>query len=454
MDNLKVNSKLNTIVVDDEDANAATTIVEGLGKTLEETALVKDGKTLLDIASLGHGNNAAILTDVKNAVLLEDGAEHVLDHDRGGRVGDEARLLMELLGEEVHTEVAVLASLRRGRDANDLARAALEDQEIANADVVAGDGDGVGGRHADGGCLLDDAFDGNAGWDARSRGVRGSGGSILLLDYDFFAADLGRGRGDVGVRRVGVGVVVVLGAVDGVAETISSFVKTVAERMIMSVFVVISHITLVLLLLNDYVRRSFTGLGRIARVYGLGLAASDTRRVGTRVGLLYVLGRLTEAGVGGEVVEISLLEASSGYDGTSAFTELALRDVDLGGSVLWSRGRGTSDGVEVAVVGFVLDLDLAADVALIGLLVAVSAGEFNCSNWASFGLFLVDMDLLAVVTLLLRLLGLTGSSVLLIDTNLLLEPGVAAVDGRLKGRGEGFKRLFVTFPSDVRSLRR
>jgi hypothetical protein len=64
------------------------------------------------------------------------------------------------------------------------------------------------------------------------------------------------------------------------------------------------------------------------------------------------------------------------------------------------------------------------------------------------------MDLLAVVTLLLRLLGLTGSSVLLIDTNLLLEPGVAAVDGRLKGRGEGFKRLFVTFPSDVRSLRR
>lgn len=55
---------------------------------------------------------------------------------------------MELLSEEVNTKVTVLASLGGGGDANDLARAALENQEIADADVVAGDGDGVSRSHA------------------------------------------------------------------------------------------------------------------------------------------------------------------------------------------------------------------------------------------------------------------------------------------------------------------
>jgi len=41
-------------------------------------------------------------------------------------------------------------------------------------------------------------------------------------------------------------VVVVAGTVDRVENTISSFVETVAERMIVTVFVVISHIKLVL----------------------------------------------------------------------------------------------------------------------------------------------------------------------------------------------------------------
>lgn len=38
----------------------------------------------------------------------------------------------------------MLAGLGGGRDANDLARAALKDQEITDADVVAWDSDGVG----------------------------------------------------------------------------------------------------------------------------------------------------------------------------------------------------------------------------------------------------------------------------------------------------------------------
>ena len=151
VDDLEVNSHLHAVVVDDEDADAATAVVKGLCQAGEETALVKDGKALLDITTLGHGDNAAVLADVENTVLLEDRTKHVLDNDGRGRVGDEAGLLMELLGEQVNTEVAVLASLRRGGDADHLARAALKDQEIANADVVAGDGDGVAGSHlADG----------------------------------------------------------------------------------------------------------------------------------------------------------------------------------------------------------------------------------------------------------------------------------------------------------------
>jgi len=103
---------------------------------------------LLDIASLGHGNDGTVLTDVKNTVLLEDRAEHVLDDDGWCRVGDETRLLMKLLGEEINTEVTVLTGLGRGGNANDLARATLKDQEIANANVVARDGDGVGSHYA------------------------------------------------------------------------------------------------------------------------------------------------------------------------------------------------------------------------------------------------------------------------------------------------------------------
>jgi hypothetical protein len=168
VNDLVVNSHLHTIVVDDEDTDTAATVVERLGETVEQTALVNHGKTLLDVTGLGHGDDTAVLADVKNTVLLEDRTHHVLDNDGRSRVGDEAGLLMELLGEEVHTKVAVLASLRRRGDADDLARAALENQEIANADVVARDGDVVGGSHLAG-------FDGT---DAFGGAVRDGGGSL------------------------------------------------------------------------------------------------------------------------------------------------------------------------------------------------------------------------------------------------------------------------------------
>lgn len=51
---------------------------------------------------------------------------------------------MQLLAEQVNTEVAVLASRSRGRDTDDLAGATLEHQDITHTDVVARNGDGVG----------------------------------------------------------------------------------------------------------------------------------------------------------------------------------------------------------------------------------------------------------------------------------------------------------------------
>lgn len=147
MNDLVVDSELLSTVVDDKNTNAATSIVKGLRETTKQVALVNDWETLLDITGLGHGDDATVITDVEDTVLLEDWTRHVLDDDGWGWGGDEGRLLVKLLGEQVNTEVTVLTSLRRGGDPDDLARASLKHQEITNADVVAGDGDGGGGRH-------------------------------------------------------------------------------------------------------------------------------------------------------------------------------------------------------------------------------------------------------------------------------------------------------------------
>jgi hypothetical protein len=377
VDDLVVDSHLETIVVDDEDADTAPAVVERLGQAVEEGALVEDREALLDIAGLGHGNNAAILADVENAVLLEDRAEHVLDDDGRGRVGDEAGLLMKLLGEEVHTKVAVLASLGRRGDADDLARAALEDQEIANADVVARDGDGVGGRHlagfgdldvghrgADGGFV-----DGSGGWSGRAGGGggavegssygRGSRAGVLLLDNDLLAAVFVLGSG-VGVR-VGVVVAVTVDGVDDVVgDLVGGFGDVVAEAVVVAVVVVISHITLELLgFVYGGASRLYSNLfpGRVAAVDGVKLATGGVAVV-LGVELLAVAGALLVAGVGAE--------ASTGDDGTSALSELAFGDVDLGGTVV----RSAADGVELTVVGLVLDLEVTFEVRAAGCLEA------------------------------------------------------------------------------------
>ncbi|KAH0357220.1 nucleic acid-binding protein, partial [Aureobasidium melanogenum] len=151
-----VDSKLTTFITENQNSDTATTLVESISEALQQVALVNDGKTLLDIAGLGHGNNVAVIADVKNTVLLEH------------RVGDERRLFLQLLGEEVDTKVAMLSSLRRGSDTNDLAGAALKVQQVTDADVVARDRDGAAraraasgttrSRHGDGLTFFNDFF--------------------------------------------------------------------------------------------------------------------------------------------------------------------------------------------------------------------------------------------------------------------------------------------------------
>ena len=203
MNDLHVDSELLAVVVEDKDTDRATARLESVLQTRVEVGLVNDGQARLDVAGLGHGGDDT-LGHVKDTVLLEDGAEHGLDDDAGGRVGDEGRLLVQLLGEEVNTEVAVLASGRGGRDADDLARAALKHQEVTHADVVAGDGDGVG----------EVSLSRVAGARARTRGT------LLHLVV-------------INVR-VGVGFRVRVGVTGRVSDLVSKLVNTLAEGVVVA----------------------------------------------------------------------------------------------------------------------------------------------------------------------------------------------------------------------------
>lgn len=143
MDDLHVNGELTATVVEDEDTDGATARLESVVEARVKVGLVNDRETLLDVASLGHGDDLTLL-HVKDTVLLEDRTEHGLNDNAGGRVGDERGLLVKLLGEEVDTKVAVLTSGRGGGDTDDLAGTALEHEEVTQTDVVARDADGVG----------------------------------------------------------------------------------------------------------------------------------------------------------------------------------------------------------------------------------------------------------------------------------------------------------------------
>jgi hypothetical protein len=149
MGNLVVDGELLSVVGDDEDTDGTGSTAESLLELGEELTLVDDLEALLDLSGLGHGDESAVITDVDETVLLEDWAEEGVEDDGWRWVGDNAWLFVQLLGEEINTEVTMLASLGRSGDADDLAWAVLEDDKVTDADVVARDGEGVLGDVVD-----------------------------------------------------------------------------------------------------------------------------------------------------------------------------------------------------------------------------------------------------------------------------------------------------------------
>jgi len=214
MDHLVVDSKLTASIVNDKDTNTAAAIGKRVVQPRPQSALVNDRKTLLDITSLCHGNDTAVVADVEDTVLFEDGAEHVLDDDGWRRIRNKAGLFMELLGEEVYSEVTVLSRLGRGGDANDLAGTALQDQEVADADVVAWNGNGLGRTTT----TLNVA-------DSLVHSIADSRRAMLtmmmiLFNYHLLTLMLGSER---------------------VEDTVSGLLKTMTERVVMTFVVVVSH---------------------------------------------------------------------------------------------------------------------------------------------------------------------------------------------------------------------
>lgn len=142
MHDLVVDRQLLAVVADHQHPYGAGALAESLPQLVPQVALVNDLQSLLDLTGLSHGNELAVVADVDEPVLLEDGAEERVEDDGWRWVRDDARLLMKLLGEQVNTEVPVLTSLSRGSDADDLAWAVLKDDQVTDADVMAWDGEG------------------------------------------------------------------------------------------------------------------------------------------------------------------------------------------------------------------------------------------------------------------------------------------------------------------------
>jgi hypothetical protein len=204
VDDLEVNNELTATVVDDKGTDRATAVGKGIADALGQTTLGDNGEGLLDVTGLGHGGEGTVTVDVEDTVGLEDGAEHGLDnHGRRG-VGDEARLLLQLAGEEVNTEVTVLASLGRDRDADHLARTALEDQDVADANEVAGDGDSLAGSATVAGLNDTDSLTGSI--------VTGTGLNDLIATFK------------------------------GVSEVVGNTLHAAAEGVVLTLVVVVTHL--------------------------------------------------------------------------------------------------------------------------------------------------------------------------------------------------------------------
>jgi len=246
MHDLIVHNQLTTLIAQHQDPNAATAIIKSIRDTTPQVALVQHRQCLLHVPGIRHGDNAPIITNIQHAVLLEHRAKHVLHNHRRGRVADEAAFLVQLLGEQVDAEVAVLARLRRRRDADYLARAALQDQQVADADVVAWDRDGCVVRHAV--CAVRmPAFVTLVVHGLVARGVvvvvrvaAGRNLDVTFLDDDLLALDV-----------LAVPVVMVMAeqgrSVNRMSDPFSDAFESSTKGVVLALAVVIAHITLVVM---------------------------------------------------------------------------------------------------------------------------------------------------------------------------------------------------------------
>src|SRR5215471_9320249 len=81
MDNLVINNKLTTSIVDDKSTDASSAIGEGIADAIPEATLIDNRETLLDITGLCHSDNPSIVTHIQNTVRLVNRPKHALDDD-------------------------------------------------------------------------------------------------------------------------------------------------------------------------------------------------------------------------------------------------------------------------------------------------------------------------------------------------------------------------------------
>ena len=94
MDDLVVDHELPPSIVDDQSPNTAPPLRKRAINLAIQAPLIHNSKTLLDIPTLSHTDQSAIITHIQDTILLEHRTQHTLHHDRVPGVTDKGALLM------------------------------------------------------------------------------------------------------------------------------------------------------------------------------------------------------------------------------------------------------------------------------------------------------------------------------------------------------------------------
>jgi len=135
---LEVNNEFLLAIRNNKNADSTRALLEGLVNLNCEFTLGDNWDASLDLTRVGLDEEGSIITSLDDLVLLEAWGQDGVEDDRWRWVADNADFLAEFTGEQVNTEVSVLASGSGGGDANDLGWTLLEDDQVTNTDQVAG----------------------------------------------------------------------------------------------------------------------------------------------------------------------------------------------------------------------------------------------------------------------------------------------------------------------------